>query len=441
MSEHDLLSSLPSSIIASRPALDDRAAWSTYWTAQGQPWRTEPEIDDDRQVELEQRRAIVPDVEKGIYPFKGMELNRADVEWLLATHEHGRGPVDWDDVQQRERSGLDVRGANLSSVNLSNLPLARLRAGLIAEERLKTTAVQRNMAITLMEETDLYETHLEGANLYKTSLKDAHLARAHLEEAYFYKTNLKGAILIEAHLEGAFLYRASLEDASLDRIFWGDEKRVGPLLLDINWGNVNLAVVDWDQVQMLSNHYDDGEQREEQNGILKKREGERKTYERARRASHQLAIALQSQGLNEVATRFAYRAQILQRRLFWLQLFMPNTSFKMRLKSLQAWFFSWFLYLIAGYGYRPRRSFIAYLLVISGFATVYYILGHALRPELSPLGAFVFSMTSFHGRGFFPGNNISLDNPLTVLAALEALVGLIIEVTFIATLTQRFFNR
>ncbi len=50
-------------------------------------------------------------------------------------------------------------------------------------------------------------------------------------------------------------------------------------------------------------------------------------------------------------------------------------------------------------------------------------------------------MTSFHGRGFFPGNNILLDDPLTVLAAFEALVGLIIKVTFIVTLTQRFFNR
>ena len=84
---------------------------------------------------------------------------------------------------------------------------------------------------------------------------------------------------------------------------------------------------------------------------------------------------------------------------------------------------------------------LAYLLVISGFATAYYLLGHMVGPALSPLGAFVFSMTSFHGRGFFPGNNIALDDPLTVLAALEALVGLIIEVTFIATLTQRFFNR
>ncbi len=49
-------------------------------------------------------------------------------------------------------------------------------------------------------------------------------------------------------------------------------------------------------------------------------------------------------------------------------------------------------------------------------------------------------MTSFHGRGFFPGG-IKLDDPLTVLAAIEALVGLIIEVTFIATLTRRFFGQ
>src|SRR5438067_1074827 len=66
---------------------------------------------------------------------------------------------------------------------------------------------------------------------------------------------------------------------------------------------------------------------------------------------------------------------------------------------------------------RPKLS--RYFLVISGFATAYYLLGHIAEPSLSPLGAFVFSMTSFHGRGFFPGG-IKLDDPLTVLAAIEA---------------------
>src|SRR6266849_11037608 len=64
------------------PTPDDRDAWQTYLKAQSQPWRTEPEINPNRQVELTQCRAIVPDREKGIYPFKGMKLSRADVEWL-----------------------------------------------------------------------------------------------------------------------------------------------------------------------------------------------------------------------------------------------------------------------------------------------------------------------------------------------------------------------
>jgi len=47
---------------------------------------------------------------------------------------------------------------------------------------------------------------------------------------------------------------------------------------------------------------------------------------------------------------------------------------------------------------------------------------------------------SFLGRGFFPGG-IGLDDPLTVVAAFEAFIGLLIEVTFIATLTQRLFGK
>jgi hypothetical protein len=86
------------------------------------------------------------------------------------------------------------------------------------------------------------------------------------------------------------------------------------------------------------------------------------------------------------------------------------------------------------------RCFIAYLLVTLSFALAYLIIGHTVGPVLSPLGSVVFSMTSFHGSGFFPGG-IALDDPLTVVAALEAFIGLLIEVTFIATLTQRLFGR
>jgi hypothetical protein len=53
-------------------------------------------------------------------------------------------------------------------------------------------------------------------------------------------------------------------------------------------------------------------------------------------------------------------------------------------------------------------------------------------------------VTSFHGCGFFPGgspgHSLTLDDPVTVLAAGEAIIGLLIEISFIATFTQRFFG-
>ena len=78
-----------------RPTTDKE--WLAHWKAQNQPWRTEPEISQEREEELAKRCDIKPDIDKGIYPFKDIKLSRADIEWLLATHEDGRGPVDWSD--------------------------------------------------------------------------------------------------------------------------------------------------------------------------------------------------------------------------------------------------------------------------------------------------------------------------------------------------------
>lgn len=54
--------------------------------------------------------------------------------------------------------------------------------------------------------------------------------------------------------------------------------------------------------------------------------------------------------------------------------------------------------------------------------------------------ALVISISSFHRRGFFT-SDIHLGDTLARLAAGEAIIGLLIENTFIATFTQRFFAR
>jgi Pentapeptide repeats (8 copies) len=319
-------------------------------------------------------------------PFKDIKLSRADVEWLLATHDKGRGSIIWSDESQREREGLDLSGADLRNVDLQELPLA------------KCCFIQ-----SYLEGTDLYRAHLEGACLIAVHLEGACLKEAHLE----------GANLSFAYLEGANLYSAFFDSATnLKEIVLSNYKYGTASLCDIHWGDANVAVVNWSAISKLG---DEG--RSSYPGYVK-----------AARAYRQLSVALRNQGINEDAARFTYRAQLMQRKVFWHE------------RRYAKWLGSLFLDLLTGYGYKPLRCFIAYLLVILTFATTYFIIGHTVGPVLSPVGSAVFSMTSFHGRGFSPGG-IALDDPLTVLAALEAFVGLLIEVTFIATLMQRLFSK
>jgi len=437
-------------------------------------WRTEAEIDFERQEFLRERQAVQADIQRGVYPFKDVKLGRADVEWLLIMHEEGRGPIDWNDVKQRKLWGLDLRGANLCQVDLRSLPLTRMRGGLTREEWNPTTLEQRHMAGVYLQGADLSEAHLEGAvlqgahlegatlrgthleeaNLFRAYLKDAYLRGAHLEQAKLRGTRMEGAYLLEAHLQGADLRNTFFDSASnLERIILSGKKFGCALLADVHWGSVNLSVVNWVQIRILGDE-DKIRQRERdrQTGTVGEKGKLLEDYHEAVRASRQLANAMRAQGMNEEAVPFAYRAQCLQRQVLWRQVLWGQVealqadvqreglrkkveALRWRILKFAAFIFSWFLDLLAGYGYKPGRSLFIYLLMIVLFAACYDLLGHLPVRE-----ALIFSVTSFHGRGFLPGQ-FGLSNPVTALAALEAVTGLFIEISFIATFTQRFFGR
>jgi uncharacterized protein YjbI with pentapeptide repeats len=398
-----------------------------YWKSKGQPWRLMPEIDEERQKFLAERRSITPNRSQGIYPFKDIKLDRADIEWLLATHENGRGPIDWNDESQRGRYGLDLRGADLRDAFLSYLPLACMgkaesESEAVFEMTFKNTrnddeiihlegAVFHNAHLELadfckanlvkaefgnanLERADFYHANLKGAQFENANLKEAdfrgaHLAGANLREAHLERANLReahleGADFFSAHLEETNLIAAHLEGADLRTAFFNGATKLCHVALsnliygaarlsDIHWNDVNVTLIDWSAVSMLGDEY-----QAKKNGV----------YPTALRANRQLSIVLRNQGLNEDSARFAYRAQLLQRKEY------------KRLRKKWQYLFSLFLDLLSGYGYKSVRCFIAYLLVILAFATTYFIIGHKVGPVLSPLGSIVFSMTSFHGRGF-----------------------------------------
>jgi len=665
-----------------RPLLSNYREWQPYWTAQGQPWRTEPEIDAKRQAYLAQRRAIVPDVRQNVYPFKNIALSRADVEWLLATHENGRGPVDWSDERQRERKGLDLRGARLYRINLSGLPLACIQGGLSVTDifsqkeidktlpadnqfdeagvclelaRLshahleganlrnaqmigaileKANMEQAILELAHLEDADLREVnlrggrikdghlertildgahmegaflamahlenarmpgsfledarliqahmegvdlrnahlersdlteahleqavlrnahlkqaflqaaHLEGADLTNTNLGSTNLSKAHLEyanlsasqmqnasfheafleaaflngihaeEADFYQahlegvsiqsahlercnlsqvclaganlmgTHLEGADLRNAHLEGktisdddlqricawnrqgvlAWTFQEHQEPADLRRVFFDTYTQLDDcvfgtstgttLIGNTTWGDVNLTVVHWNSVRELGDervarHMLQYWKQNKRAGNLKREDFPLYEYQvyaqlvDAVRANRQMAIALQSQGMNEEGARFSYRAQVLQRRvLLWQvagrQMELPQnnihrgSSFWQRVHAFLSYLFSRFLDIIAGYGYQPWKSFLAYLVIIFGFMGLYLLNAHFVTPHLRWDEALVLSVSSFHGRGFFP-QNISLGDTYARLAATEAVIGLLIEICRVDT--------
>lgn len=300
------------------PPLTSPEKWREYWQTKSPGWvRTEPEIERKRQEELSQHRAITPNVEKGIYPFGGMKLSRADVEWLLATHENGRGPIIWSDESQRRRNGLDLRGADLRGEDLSRLPLARMRGGLRFDEWERATPEQRDWAGIHLENCNLFWTHLDQAKLRKAHLErtdlswarleGADLCEVHLEAANLFRAHLERTHLIGAHVEMANLGEVHLEKARLENITLSDEKHIGPFMVDAQLGDTNLAVVKWSHVEMLADEYQAREKK--YHGKVKDQAVRLDQYERAVRANRQLAVALQDQGLNEDAARFAYRAQ------------------------------------------------------------------------------------------------------------------------------------
>ena len=317
---------------------------------------------------------------------------------------------------------------------------------------------------------NLSDLHLEGADLSEANLKGAALRMAHLEGVNLHEADLVGADLRLANLQGANLSWARLENSNLRLArlestnlsqCWFDSKSLlngvyfdsKTQLGDIQWGGVgavNLTQIDWEKVQRLG---------DERAVAFHKAARE---HEAVVRAYRQVAAQLRAQGMSDVADRFAYRAQIRQRYTY-LRTLVEDLYRPWRWPGdIIRYLGSSALALLAGYGYRPGRTIILYVVFITLFATTYFAFssGCAISNPLDMLfflvqqiphshvcaahpmswnEAFVVSFTAFHGRGFL-ATNIKPSDPQATIAAAEAVLGLIIEISFIATFTQRFFG-
>src|SRR6185437_4998924 len=141
------------------------------------------------------------------------------------------------------------------------------------------------------------------------------------------------------------------------------------------------------------------------------------------------------------AARFRLRAQSFEIQALRLE------------KQWLRWFGSSVLHVTTGYGDHLPRIFGCYFLFISSFGIIYFLLNNYYLahqqwdfPHLFNDGwakfwdAMVYSVTAFHGRGFFPGfaqlpgmsMATTAHDPRVVLGALEAMIGVFIELTLLA---------
>jgi hypothetical protein len=226
----------------------------------------------------------------------------------------------------------------------------------------------------------------------------------------------------------------------LNGITLGDWEHGTVRFADVSWGGANLAVVDWTHTRpgflRLRRHIeaielgDEREARKAQDAHGKRKDKATRLHDYldAVRAIRQLATVLRSQGLNDDADRFAYRAQVCQRQVLRRQ------------RRIGTYLFSLFLAALTGYGYRLERIVIGYAVVILGFAAAFYALSQygVIHVRLDAGQAIIESLAAFHERafsGFLDGARLDPVRGWVTFA--EAVVGLVVESTFVAMLVQR----
>ena len=201
---------------------DDMFDWLTYWNDRGLEWRTEPEIDIERQQILWKLLNEASKGDQGQHPFKHIVLKRDDVEWLIARYIFGYGSEEWQDERWRnnwrKRYVLDLSSAVFRKADLHGLPLTNvdLSKAVLEDVNLSDANLEgADLSGSVLERANLTKASLIGANLVGARLNWAQLNGANMEMASFNGAYMKWVNLDEACLDEAVLHGAYLEGATL----------------------------------------------------------------------------------------------------------------------------------------------------------------------------------------------------------------------------------
>ena len=276
-----------------------------------------------------------------------------------------------------------------------------------------------NLSESILSGADLTDANLTSANLQMTAMDSVTLTNAKLTSAV-----MRRADLSHSDLSGSDLRSCQMDsETKLDGTIVSNQTKWG----DVNWNGVYLSSIDWRKITRIG---DDDELRGGTRATYSTRLQAADRYRRVARAYRGIASELRNQGVLVPAARFRLREQRLECRAL---------LFEFRVFS---WMGSKVLDLVSGYGEGPARILVWYVITIVGFSGIYWWITNHVPTSVSHLSwdeALVLSLTSFHGRGFFPGF-LSLGDWVARVGAVEAVIGLFTELILISTLTRRLFS-
>ncbi len=367
---------------------------------------------------------------------------RGELEWIIQR----RGWTGKEDFPEKGTEQIDFRSINCTGVNLSSTKdtLLRIRGACFTEANLDgvnfsgSEVTWADFSGATMKRALLRETNFSATNFTSTNLESSDLFSAILNGANFTQANLANVNLQQARInqDTCFLYTTTTltkvaemrwNNAPMNLSGWLYESGYDPL-------DVKFPVPSTSKI-LRKDKWRLGDQDELYFRSLSSGKRRAHALRQVSRAYAALAATLRNQNYSTASSEYRLRALQLERRALQAEGAILSRAL---LKMLD---------MISGHGEKPGRILLSYLFIVVGFLLLY--LGIDTQWEYTRiisnpsqiLDALVYSLTSFHGRGFFPGGStLTAHDPQIVLAAIEAVVGLFIEITLIATITRRFFD-
>jgi len=383
-----------------------------------------------------------------IYRLNRVNLSGANLGGvnLRGVHFYGAN-LSGANLVKVDLSDVHLDGANLSGTNLydANLHGANFYDGNLQGANLDNADLSgAELGKATLSGASLHWVNLSGASLNRTNLSSANLDAANLSGASLHEANFSGANLYRANLSGADMREAEMDTkTTLHQVILDTHTRLG----DVRWNGAPLLRIDWEQMLVNRRRLANGQMhlgdedtisqpiRENDKERSKTRRERLQALRDAARAYRGLGRELKDQNLPLEASWCRLRERRLERRALFL---------RKRPSSFLWGIGSWLLDLVSGYGELPTRTFLAYLLVVGFFAILDFLVTNIAQvgtsvARLSWDESLVLSLTSFHGRGFFPGY-LQLNDWVARIGAVEAVIGLFIELILIATFSRRFLG-